>query len=870
MDNFKRILSKVKDTCLKGLKLGMEKIQPITSKVVTTCSKGVQWYLGLPQKTQIISAVIAGTVAVGSGTGIAIATAHHHEYIPTVTVETCEEQGYTTYTCECGDSYISDYVSALGHTEVIDEAISATCTTDGKTEGKHCSVCNKTIVAQEVVSALGHVEVTDDAVAPTCTATGLTQGSHCSRCSETLVERTVVDALGHNFVNYVSNDDATCTANGTETAKCERCNETHTRKDDDSALGHVEVTDDAVAPTCTATGLTQGSHCSRCNETLVGQTVVDALGHKKYVTTYEETTTVYYTMTNSTSYPFDISGNQITSTNKTNNSSATYTITAILPTRLELQYKVSSEDNYDKLIINHITGGYSFTEVNASGTYVIGFTQIVIYMAAGDQVTITYSKDVSVSQGDDCAYIKLITSATETTFTERKDLVLITDTNLSGFLASCTDGVSCDICGSMLLEPKSHQEVYDEEVAPTCTESGLTSGKHCAVCSETLIPQETVPALGHTEVIDEAISATCTTNGLTEGKHCSVCSAIIVPQNTTYAFGHTSDEWTVTTEATCTKNGQETKYCEFCGVVMSTRVIYAGHSYTSTQSPATCISNGTTTITCSKCLDSHTEEWTPITFFTDSTYYYLDQGGSVTYYLEFIVSNIEGGVVNYEQDIKQANSYTVTIYNTSNQDIRTYENVYETYDSITIRYYSNVFDSTFRIIISDGYSTYVYVMDSDNSTPVLLEEPVEHHQWDSTTCGYNATCLICSAEKKMQHSGKDGYCEKCYYTMYMPSFSLPTFPVYISNGEIECVAIAVNPYTSNDYMVTFDLTLIGWKNSPNYLMGCRIEIYDSSGLNLTTRYVVNGSEVAAGNYLETISITTIKSSSYIIYIYPWN
>ena len=40
---------------------------------------------------------------------------HQHTYTATVTKPTCTEHGYTTYTCSCGDSYVSDYVDSLGH-----------------------------------------------------------------------------------------------------------------------------------------------------------------------------------------------------------------------------------------------------------------------------------------------------------------------------------------------------------------------------------------------------------------------------------------------------------------------------------------------------------------------------------------------------------------------------------------------------------------------------------------------------------------------------------------------------------------------------------------------------------------------------------
>ncbi|MBQ7962522.1 MAG: hypothetical protein IJ289_07965 [Clostridia bacterium] len=46
-------------------------------------------------------------------------TVHEHSYTSVVTAPTCTEKGYTTYTCECGDSYKDNYVDATGsHADV--------------------------------------------------------------------------------------------------------------------------------------------------------------------------------------------------------------------------------------------------------------------------------------------------------------------------------------------------------------------------------------------------------------------------------------------------------------------------------------------------------------------------------------------------------------------------------------------------------------------------------------------------------------------------------------------------------------------------------------------------------------------------------
>lgn len=82
--------------------------------------------------------------------------AHTHDFVETVTAPTCTKQGYTTYTCSCGESYTKNYVSALGHKTELCNAVEPTCTEAGYTGDEVCTVCGETIKAGEVIPATGH------------------------------------------------------------------------------------------------------------------------------------------------------------------------------------------------------------------------------------------------------------------------------------------------------------------------------------------------------------------------------------------------------------------------------------------------------------------------------------------------------------------------------------------------------------------------------------------------------------------------------------------------------------------------------------------------------------------------------------------
>ena len=103
---------------------------------------------------------------------------HIHKYDSVITPPTCTEQGYTTYTCECGDSYIDDYVTETGHSYDY-------------------------VVTQ-----------------PTCTEQGYT--TYTCECGDTYIT-DYVDAKGHSYGEWVVTKDATFDTEGEKVRECSTC-----------------------------------------------------------------------------------------------------------------------------------------------------------------------------------------------------------------------------------------------------------------------------------------------------------------------------------------------------------------------------------------------------------------------------------------------------------------------------------------------------------------------------------------------------------------------------------------------------------------------------------------------------------------------
>ena len=434
----------------------------------------------------------------------------------------CVTDGVKTYTCTICKETKTEVIPATGHTEVIDEAVEATCTTPGKTEGKHCSVCNEVIIAQTEVQAKGHTEVIDEAVEATCTKAGKTEGKHCSVCNEILVAQTEVQAKGHT-----------------------------------------EVIDEAVEATCTKAGKTEGKHCSVCNAVLVAQTEVQAKGHS-------------WNEGEITTSPTCENAGVKTYTCTVCNATKTEAIDATGHTLVDV-----AEQPATCTKAGHTAGTKcSVCDAILSGMEEIPATGHTEVIDAAKAPTCT---ETGLTEGKHCSVCNTVLVAQEEIPAKGHTEVIDPAVAPTCTEPGKTEGKHCSVCNEVIVAQseapaKGHTEVIDAAVEATCTEPGKTEGKHCSVCNEITVAQEVIPAKGHTEVIDAAVEATCTEPGKTEGKHCSVCGEVITAQKEIPALGHSWGEWTVTTPASCTATGEETRTCDRCATTEKRELAKTGHT----------------------------------------------------------------------------------------------------------------------------------------------------------------------------------------------------------------------------------------------------------------------------------------------------
>ena len=95
---------------------------------------------------------------------------------------------------------------------------------------------------------------------------------------------------------------------------------------------------------------------------------------------------------------------------------------------------------------------------------------------------------------------------------------------------------NCQETETQAIELLGHEHELTEEVAPTCTEGGY-SVYTCVVCGDSYVADET-EAMGHNTLVVPGYPATCTETGMSDGVICCICTEWIEPKVEIPALGH--------------------------------------------------------------------------------------------------------------------------------------------------------------------------------------------------------------------------------------------------------------------------------------------------------------------------------------------
>ena len=252
-----------------------------------------------------------------------------HRFDKTVVAPTCTTSGYDAYVCSvCGYGYHDHFTAPLGHGETeLQNAKEATCTEDGYTGDKVCTVCGEIVEQGEVIPATGHSwdegvvkvepgcceegvmhhtctvcgetkeenisakghQYEKTVIAPTCTTSGYDEYT-CSVCGYRYHDNFTAP-LGHGKTELRNAKEATCTEDGyTGDEVCTVCGETVKQGEAIPALGHKTELRNAKEATCTEDGYTGDEVCTVCGETVKQGEVIPALGHKTELRNAKEAT----------------------------------------------------------------------------------------------------------------------------------------------------------------------------------------------------------------------------------------------------------------------------------------------------------------------------------------------------------------------------------------------------------------------------------------------------------------------------------------------------------------------------------------------------------------------------------------------------
>ena len=566
-----------------------------------------------------------------------------HVFSVTVIEPTCSEKGYTLHECQrCDFFYTSDETEKRSHVEIAVPGYPATCTEDGLTDGKKCSVCKSELVPQEVIPALGHdfntvterpQENKEGYTAEICSRCGLTQNktiwAYAIELSQTTVSLTKNDKYTpeYSLLPQTAADVLSWQSDSPSVVKV------------DANTGEITALKfgTATITVTTAMGVSSSIRVSvsvpstgiKFPENNVTISVKDTIQLKAELIPEDSSDSIEWKSNNEKVATVSSEG-VVTGVSQ---GSAVITATAKSGVSAKVTITVVQQ-------VQTITIDKTEVSVLLPGEIIQLIASILPQGAEGQQI-VWKSSDPKVAEVDNTGKITTLKVGTADITATIKDtsvsavchitvntlmpgdvdfdgrvtaadarLALRRAVELENYAPNSKEFIAADVDGDRnvtasdsrmvlrasvgleTLPNSAHYHLYGSAIwiEPTCDIAGYTSTT-CRICGKE--NRVTIPALGHKWVTKTGI----------KGRVCSVCGKTECKVN-----GHTYTE-KITTAASCTKTGIKTLTCSICGYSYNEIIPKAEHKWDAGKvtKQATCVEMGVKTFTCTVCKKTKTE-----------------------------------------------------------------------------------------------------------------------------------------------------------------------------------------------------------------------------------------------------------------------